>query len=377
MSSLLVLYLLVASCVTIYAYGFLDFNLTLSAHPTFLQVTQVLQHLVYYDRPRSALVYSLLMMGLFALYLLILRAVSKMAKPHFPWVAFLLLMFVVTVSYPLLSYDVFNYMFHAKILWFYHQNPHLHAPLEYSGDLWLRFMRWVHTPSAYGPVFTLVESPAYLLGLGKFVPVLYLMKATMAGFFASCVYLIGRLGHKLGWSTSRLVVAQTLIAWNPFLLLEFGYNGHNDAVMLAFFLLACLSFVSARRSLGSLAWLLALGVKFMTGLTALTLLVKSSKSRLFLSTLLLYLPVLVSPGRFQPWYLTWSLLPASLLEMQGPRTWILLASLAGLVYYIPYIATGFWVDTIAFKLGVIYVPLVLSVLWVMVYIRYRKAQNQV
>jgi hypothetical protein len=61
--------------------------------------------------------------------------------------------------------------------------------------------------------------------------------------------------------------------------------------------------------------------------------------------------------------------------MRGQRTWILLTSLAGLVYYIPYIVTGFWVDTIAFKLGVIYVPLILSMVYVTVRARYRKVQN--
>jgi hypothetical protein len=360
MSRLLALYLLLASGFAVYTYGFLDFNLTLSAHPTFLAVTRVLQQLVYYDRPHSALVYCLFMLALFGCYVLLIRRVSKGGGMRFPWRAYGVILLLATLSYPLLSYDIFNYMFHGKILWVYHQNPHLHAPLEYSSDLWLRFMRWVHTPSAYGPAFTAVESLAYLLGLGKFVPVLYLMKLTMVSFFGGSVYLIGAIARELGWAKRRVVGAQMLIAWNPFLLLECGFNAHNDAVMIFFLLLSIYLLLCARRPASVLALAVSIGVKYVTALALPMYFIRNTKYKVIVVVLALYLPILASPGRFQPWYLVWPLLPATLLSVPGRIRWLLLTSIAGASYYVPYIATGFWNNSLPFVSLLLYGPLLVS-----------------
>ena len=233
--------------LTIYSYGYLDFNLTLISHPLFLKLVAPLQHLVYFNRPLSVQYYALIFFSLFVCYLLILF--PKYRPIHFPWKKYLLIMFILWLSYPMLSYDVFNYMFHGKILWLYGANPHAVAPLSFEGDLWLRFMRWVHTPSAYGPIFTIVESPAYLLGFGKFVPVLYLMKATMILFYIWCVYLVGQIGTQLKVGKNVSTLAQHLLAFNPFLWLELVVNAHNDAVMIAFLLYAIKASLSNKKIL--------------------------------------------------------------------------------------------------------------------------------
>jgi hypothetical protein len=253
-------------------------------------------------------------------------------------------------------------MFHAKILWFYHANPHLHAPLEYTGDLWLRFMRWVHTPSAYGPVFTAIESPAYLLGLGKFVPVLYLMKATMVSFFVWCVYLIGKIGTILKFDRKKIVYSQIIIAFNPFLLLDLVINSHNDAVMVGIFLFAFYLHLKNKNKLSLVSLAASIGVKFVTALTLPVYFFRDPKIKILLASFALFLPVALTPGRFQPWYLTWSLIPASLIGKMWSKIWIMLASVAGLAYYYPYVRTGFWVDSTNFKMLIIYIPVLLTFL---------------
>jgi hypothetical protein len=254
-------------------------------------------------------------------------------------------------------------MFHAKILWFYHANPHIHAPLEFQGDLWLRFMRWVHTPSAYGPVMTAIESPAYLLGMGKFVPVLYLMKATMSLFFVWSVYLCGRIAHKLKMTLEQQLIAQIMIAFNPFLLLELIINAHNDIIMMALFL-ASLLLALQNQKVKSLALLLvSVGVKFVTTLTAPITLFFHSKHWVLTSSILLLLPVLLSPSRFQPWYLSWSLIPAVLIGKQWARIWIIMASMLAVIFYVPYIATGFWNNSPLFVYIILYSPLIFAVKW--------------
>jgi hypothetical protein len=351
------LYAVCCTLLAIYSYGYLDFNLTLTQNPIFLKFVAPLQRLVYFERFDSVRVYILLLVLLFLGYIYFLLR-SKVAK--FPWKFFLITIGILTFAYPMLSYDLYNYMFHGKILWFYHMNPHIHAPLEFTGDLWLRFMRWVHTPSAYGPVFTAIESPAYLLGLGKFVPVLLLMKLTMSAFFVWVIYLIGQITYKLGFTKDESVLAQLSIAFNPFILLEVVVNGHNDAVMIALFLLSLLYALNSKLGPSLISLIASVGTKYVTILTLPMYFIKSPRFKMIFVTLAMLAPVVFLPGRFQPWYLVWAILPASLIGASWSRLWIILASLAGLIYYIPYISTGFWLNSTPFVYSIIYLPLLTS-----------------
>jgi len=355
------LYFIFAILLTIYSYGYLDFNLTLSSHPLFLKLVAPLQHLVYFNRPLSAQVYAFIFLTLFVLYLIILF--SKYRPTHFPWKKYFVIMFILWLSYPMLSYDIFNYMFHGKILWLYGANPHTVAPISFEGDLWLRFMRWVHTPSAYGPIFTVIESPAYLLGFGKFVPVLYLMKATMILFYIWCVSLVGQIGSQLKLNKNVIVLSQLLLAFNPFLWLELVVNGHNDAVMLALLLYAIKVSLDNKKVLSFTSLILSIGVKYVTAVTAPFFLLKNNQLKIILITLSLLLPVLFSPGRFQPWYLVWPLVPAVLIDAKWARFWILTTSMGCLAYYSVYVLTGFWNLSELNRLLIIYGPTTLSILF--------------
>lgn len=357
---LYIFWILISVCLFVYTYGFLDFNLTLSSSPLFLKFLAPLQHLVYFDRPNSVKFYGVIMILLFASYTGILAHWKTGKLKIFPWKLFFSVIFILTLAYPMLSYDIFNYMFHGKILWFYHMNPHFHAPLEFSGDLWLRFMRWVHTPSAYGPGFTVIESPAYLLGLGKFVPVLLLMKITMSAFFVWCIYLVGKIGETLGTTKPKIVLSQLILAFNPFLIMEVIVNGHNDAVMMALFLLSLLYSLKSKIFPSLAALFLSVSTKYMTVLTLPLYFIRSPKLKIWFSFLILLLPVVLSLGRFQPWYLVWAIIPAALVDHKVVRTWIILASLAGLIFYSPYIATGFWLNSLPFVIPIVYLPLLTS-----------------
>ena len=304
------IYTVFSIALLVYSYGYLDFNLTLTQNPIFLKFVAPLQRLVYFERFDSVRVYIVLLCLLFLGYLYIFLR-SKLTK--FPWKFFLITIGILTIAYPMLSYDLYNYMFHGKIFWFYHVSPHVHAPLEFTGDLWLRFMRWVHTPSAYGPVFTVIESPAYLLGLGKFVPVLLLMKLTMSSFFVWTVYLIGQITHKLGFTKEQQVLAQLSIAFNPFILLEVVVNGHNDAVMIALFFWSLLYSLNSKLVPSLLSLLASIGTKYVTILTLPMYFIKSPRFKVIFATFAMLSPVVFLPGRFQPWYLVWSILLASLI----------------------------------------------------------------
>ncbi|GAB4027644.1 MAG: hypothetical protein Fur0011_6150 [Candidatus Microgenomates bacterium] len=348
------IYFLLSTILVVYSYGYLDFNLTLSSHPFFLKFVTLLQNLVYFNRPFSVKIYIFIFLAFFVISLILL--IPKIRPANFPWKIFLICMLIIWLSYPMLSYDIFNYMFHGKILWLYGSNPHSTAPLVFEGDLWLRFMRWIHTPSAYGPVFTLIESPAYLLGFGKFVPVLYLMKATMISFYVWSVYLTGLIMKQLNKPKSTIILSQLLLAFNPFLWLELVVNAHNDAVMIALLLYAIYASLKHNQIKSFLSLMLSVGVKYVTVVTTPFFLLKNKQIKITLITLSLLLPILLSPGRFQPWYLIWPLIPAALIDAWWARIWIITTSLAGLAYYPVYIATGFWNLSELHRLVLIYSP---------------------
>lgn len=354
-------YLLLSTFLLIYSYGYLDFNLTLSSHPLFLKLVAPLQHLVYFNRPLSVQFYVLIFFSLFVCYLFIIM--PKYRPAYFPWKNYLLIMFVLWLSYPMLSYDVFNYMFHSKILWLYGANPHTVAPLAFEGDLWLRFMRWVHTPSAYGPIFTAIESPAYLLGFGKFVPVLYLMKATMILFYIWCVSLVGQIGAQLKVGKNAITLSQLLLAFNPFLYLELVVNAHNDAVMIALLLYAIKLSLDNKKIISFFSLVFSVGVKYVTAVTAPLFLLKNNHLKIILTTISLLAPILFLPGRFQPWYLVWPLIPAALINANWAIVWVVLTTIVGLAYYPVYIATGFWDMAGVFEYFLIYAPTALTILY--------------
>jgi hypothetical protein len=222
-------------------------------------------------------------------------------------------------------------------------------------------MLWVHTPSAYGPIFTVIESPAYLLGLGKFVPILIIMKLTMSAFFLWCIYLVGKIGETIGFAKSKIIQSQLMLALNPFLLLEVVVNSHNDAVMMALFLLALLYSIKGKAAKSLLVLIASVGTKYMTALTLPMYLFKDPKGKILFSFLALLLPVIIMLNRFQPWYLVWAIIPAVLVDQRWVKNWIILSSLAGLIFYVPYIRTGFWVNSIPFVAAIVYLPLVISI----------------
>lgn len=335
--------LLLSLAFFLYSYGFTDFNLTLSSHPAVTGFVSWSQQLAMFDRPLSLKIYLLLVTASFLLYLLILKSAHKLTS--FPWRPVILLAAVYVFAYPLLSSDVFKYLFGAKTIFVYHANPHLVAPQVFEGDTWLRFMRWIHTPSPYGPIETVAASLAYLAAFGKFVPTLYLYKLMQLGWYLLSIWLIG----KLATPTKRLS-AQLYFAANPLILWEWLANAHNDAIMLSLLLLSIYFLKLGRQWSSLLALLLSIGVKFVT-VVYLPLVIFVKKTSLsttfsYLMATLLLAPLLYHYSiQYQPWYVTWLIPFAALLGRPWLKLTIAAYSLGSLLRYLPFIATGFWLGT--------------------------------
>lgn len=337
-----IFYILISIFFLIYSYGFVDLNLTLSSNPAALSLISRLQHLVYFDRPLSARIFLVLISLLVILYLVSLYKLKKTKK--FPWRFILALGLIFTLSYPLFSYDVFNYMFHSKIIWFYHKNPHIYAPLYFEGDPWLRFMRWVHTPAAYGPGHTLLYSLVYPLGLGKFTLILLITKLIPYAFYLWTIKLLGSIGQTLK-SIKNPVLLQLGYALNPLILIEILSNVHNDGIMMAFYLYAVLLFLRGKTGKSILALLYGVSVKLMTIIFLPAYFLKrwlSTKQLLLGTAWLMYIPLIIWIGRFQPWYVVWFATASAVSASTPTLIFATLTTILTLYYYFPYVSTGFW-----------------------------------
>jgi hypothetical protein len=192
--------------------------------------------------------FLLSIMGAFFLYLIAWRIVSRNSQEgRLLWlaIAFALLFGVTLLAmYPISSTDIFEYVFHSRILVHYGQNPLAVPPMAFKGDPFLATVNWQRYPSPYGPVWVLLTVPGSLIAGDDLVLNLVLMKALAVIFFLGCALVIAAiLRHK---NPGQQVIGTLLFAWNPLVLFEAPGNGHNGIIMM-FFALVALYFLVRRR----------------------------------------------------------------------------------------------------------------------------------
>ncbi len=179
---------------------------------------------------------------------------------------------VFTLAPPLLSTDIFNYVAYARMGALYHVNPYLHGAAAIGADPSVRFTGplWLHTPTAYGPLFTLLSYAVVPLGVAG---AMWALKAMAGAAALGCAALIWACARRLG---IRPVPAMLFFALNPLLLVYAVGGGHNDVLMSLFLLAAALLILDGRPELGGAALAAAVAVKVTAGLVLPFVLVASS-----------------------------------------------------------------------------------------------------
>ena len=229
-SLFLISYFLFLISFVVYSYTQVDLNLTLSSDPTYQSIQRQLTQLGYFNRPLSTAIFFSILAGLVTCYLLLVifhnkwRLTTKQL-----WTLLFTLCSLLFVSYPSFAHDIFNYMFDARTIVKYGQNPYFTTPLNFPQDDWTRFMRWTHVGSVYPPGWLVTTVPFYLLGFGKFTLTLLSFKLLgLISFLAS------------GWLMFKIAGRKAWILWsfNPMILIESLSSVHNEITMAAFTLLA-------------------------------------------------------------------------------------------------------------------------------------------
>jgi alpha-1,6-mannosyltransferase len=158
---------------------------------------------------------------------------------------------------PLLSSDVFSYVAYGRLGTVHDVSPYLHGPAAAPLDPVLRYVGglWTHTPSAYGPLFTIGSYGLIALGTGA---ALWGFKALAAIAGLAVVALVWRTAQARGRDP---VTAAAVVGLNPILLVYAVGGGHNDLLMLALTMLGVLLACSARDAAGAVSVVGAAAVK--------------------------------------------------------------------------------------------------------------------
>jgi hypothetical protein len=160
---------------------------------------------------------------------------------------------------PVMSGDMYDYAFRARMALVYGLNPFVETPRAAIVDAWAPHLYWFDVPIAYGPLWYFLTLPTAWLAGDSMLVALVALKVVAALAYLACVQLIAvTLGT---FAPAHQAGGTLLFAWNPLILLELVGNGHNDGVMLAFMLLAALAAMRGRWWLAAPAAMAAILIK--------------------------------------------------------------------------------------------------------------------
>ncbi len=344
-----------AAVIALFFYSFtqVDLSLTLSQWSVWQVVQKFFQHIGYFQRPLSSLLFVSIVLLLFIFYLLILRGVhKKRISKETIWFIIIATTALLTFSYNAFSYDLFNYIFDAKIVTYYHQNPYLHRALDFPGDPMLSFMHWTHRLFPYGPVWLGLTVPLSI-GLKFFLPTFFLFKALISMSFLGTVFFIGKILKKVYPDDESFGIA--FFALNPLVVIESLVSSHNDITMMFFLMLSLYLLMNNKYFRSIILLILSIGVKFASAFVLpIYLLVyffekkkKTVNWKLIFSliTILMIIPIILASYRtnFQPWYLL-NILPFAALVSRNYYIFIpsVILSLFTTFEYLPFLYLGNW-----------------------------------
>ena len=379
---LLIFNILTYLAVALFSYSYVDLNLTLSTNKLSLSFVKTMQDLGYYHRLFATLVYVFLISTAFVLFVINLVLIKNAkATKNYLFKSVAINSIILIFAYPFLSSDIFNYIFDAKIITHYHLSPYTHRALDFPDDTWIRFMRWTHRYSPYGPLWIGYSLIPTVLGLGKFTITLFMFKIFIGFFHFVNTYIIYKILNKI--KPSLTLFGTAAYALNPLLLLEGVANAHNDVVLATLLLLSVYFLIRGKTFFSIMSVVVGISIKYipililpwttlrllrsknisLQQLIVLNLITMAVFTYLF-SSVSISVPFVSSGAtqiQFQPWYLFWTIPLAVLIPEAKLFVLTTALSLGSALRYLPYLYYGDWSHkgTILFMETVIILPLVL------------------
>lgn len=335
MNPIFVAYWALLIALGLFSYGFIDLNLHLSTNQVFMTLQQPLSVLVYHMRPLATGIFVIFLIGLFMFYLICLRKTDVI---YASWQklrrVLLVTALLLVLSFPALTYDIFNYIMTAKVAFTYHENPYVVMPIEIPNDPNLAFTRAANKLALYGPIWIALTAFPHYLGMGNIWQTIVSFKLMNAVAYIVFCYFIYRVTKKL----TNVV----FFALNPLVLIEVLMNGHNDIYMIA------LALVGLRYK-NYIALFVSWFVKGATVILAPLMFLRMSWEKILIAAywLLAFVFFVFAPIREElyPWYAVWLIATAALLPLKSHRFifgFTIVLSLALELRALPYMWMGYY-----------------------------------
>ena len=336
---LFLIYSLFLVCLTFFSYLFVDQNLSY-LHGLYSGAASNY-------RSQVTFLYILIIFLFFIFYFLFLWLIKKRHLVGKEVVSLIFITVIFTFfSYPsMLSYDIFNYITTAKVLFNYHENPYIIMPIEFVNDPYLLFTHAANKIALYGPFWTLLSGIPYLLGFGNFLLALFNFKLMTVLFYIGVNYFV--------WKISKNMFSVALFSLNPLVVIETLVSGHNDIVMM-FFTISSFFFLTKKKfRLSVIFFVMSIFIKYTTIVLIpvfiyifwQTLRKKTVdwKKTFYLSSLLMLAAFFLSSIREEiyPWYAIWFLVFVNLIPQKRILLYLSFALSFGLLLrYVPFMLFG-------------------------------------
>ncbi|MDO8487428.1 MAG: hypothetical protein Q7S45_03990 [Candidatus Curtissbacteria bacterium] len=350
--------------LAVFSYAYVDLNLTLSQNPAALEFVGLMQQLGYYHRPQATFIYVIFIAVAFSFFVLnlFLFAKSKISLKYLK-VATVVNTLILIFAYPFLSSDLFNYLFDAKIITHYHVSPYNHRALDFPQDDWIRFMRWVHRYSPYGPAWLGMSLIPSFLGFGKFLLTFFTFKVFIGIFHLVNSRIIYKVLEKV--NPKQALFGTAFYALNPLFLIEGIANGHNDLVFATFLLLPIYFSLAKRKEiLFAATFLIGVLIKYISVLNLPWYIVRTYLKKpkgfenfvilniltmavftFLYSTFRITVPFVSSGStqvQFQPWYLFWTIPLIAFIPNPFYMAVAIILVIGSMLRYLPFIYFGDW-----------------------------------
>lgn len=347
------IYILLIIGLFLYSYTQVDLSLTLSRASLFQTIEKGFQYIGYFNRPRSTYIYCSILGLLFLSYFLFLKSAKKISSKKI-WTIIFIIAAILTFSYNAFSYDLFNYIFAAKVVVHYHQNPYVLTALDFPKDPMLSFMHWTHNTYQYGVVWLGVTLPFYFFGFGYFIISFFLFKILATLCYLGSIYFFQKIIHKVNPEQESLGLL--LFALNPLVIIELLVSSHNDSSMMFLALMGVYFILQRKWVLGVIPLVLSYFTKQVTILLLFPSFVyflskwfykKLFSEEIFLRmcTGLMLLGFVYAWWKIgvQPWYSVWFLPFIFLIRLPFfLRVGVIGLTLGLLLRYVPFLWQGDW-----------------------------------
>jgi glycosyl transferase family 87 len=202
--------------------------------------------------------------GLALLYVMGIRAAGQ-TRNKAAWIIVIAgtLAFILVLLFmaPFDALDIYDNIFHGRIMGIYGGNPFRQLIADFPKDPFFKYPRWKTSPSAYGPVWEMLAGlMARLAGNGILGNVLAFKLLPGIFHLASVAAIVVFLRRT---APDHALSGALLLGWNPVVLYETWGNGHNDIAMVFWVLLAAVWISRKRYTLATLSLITGALVKFI------------------------------------------------------------------------------------------------------------------